>query len=159
MYKLEGKTIIFTDLHCGLAGNRLSRLNICVDVVHEIAEYAKKNGVRNIVFGGDWFHSRSTLDVNTINVAIDLVQELSEISDVYLICGNHDSFLKNSTDVNSLNIFRNTRNVHVVDKPEEAEINGQKCLFVPWLTDLSVYGKNVFDIMIGHFEISSKYLV
>ena len=73
MYKLTGETIIFTDLHCGLAGNRQSRLNICVNVIHEIAKRAKASRIRNIVFGGDWFHSRSTLDVNTINVAIDLV--------------------------------------------------------------------------------------
>ena len=76
-----------------------------------------------------------------------------------MICGNHDSFLKNSTDVNSLNIFRNTKNVHVIDKPEEIDVNGQRCLLVPWLTDLSVYGEETFDMMIGHFEISSKYLV
>ena len=36
MDELQGKTIIFTDLHCGLAGNKLSRLNICVNVVKEI---------------------------------------------------------------------------------------------------------------------------
>ena len=150
---------MFTDLHCGLAGNRQSRLNICVKVVDEIRDAAEKNGVKNIVFGGDWFHSRSTLDVNTINVALGLVEKLASVADVYLICGNHDAFLKNSTDINSLNMFRSMKNVFVVDKPEEADLNGQRCLFVPWLTDLSVYGKSSFDVMIGHFEISSKYLI
>lgn len=56
-----------------------------------------------------------------------------------MICGNHDSFLKNSTDVNSLNMFRDTPNVVVVDKPAEILLNGQACLLVPWLTDLSKY--------------------
>lgn len=119
MYKLTGKTLIFTDLHCGLAGNKTSRLNICVNVVNEIAQAVANGNVKNVIFGGDWFHSRSTLDVNTINVAIRLVQQLSDLAGLYLICGNHDAFLKNSTDVNSLNIFRNTKNVYVVDKPEE----------------------------------------
>lgn len=73
MDELQGKTIIFTDLHCGLAGNRLSRLNICVNVVKEIVQATKREGVRNVIFGGDWYHSRSTLDVNTINVSLKLV--------------------------------------------------------------------------------------
>lgn len=56
-------------------------------------------------------------------------------------------------------MFRNTPNVHVIDKPVEVFINSKKCLFVPWLTDLSEYKPETFDIMIGHFEISSKYLI
>ena len=151
--------MIFTDLHCGLSGNKLSRLNICVKVVKEILDCVKKQGISNIIFGGDWYHSRSTLDVNTINVSLKLVQALAKSANLYLICGNHDAFLKNSTDVNSLNMFRNTPNAHVIDKPEEILLNSKKCLLVPWLTDLSAYKPSTFDMMIGHFEISSKYLI
>lgn len=154
MDELSGKTVIFTDLHCGLAGNRLSRLNICVNVVKEIVQTIKSEGVENVIFGGDWYHSRSTLDVNTINVSLKLVQAIAKCAKLYLICGNHDSFLKNSTDVNSLNMFRGTPNVVVVDKPVEVLLNGRRCLLVPWLTDLSKYGLETFDIMVGHFEIS-----
>lgn len=159
MYVLNGKTLIFTDLHCGLAGNRLSRLNICVKTVKEIVAAVKRFGVANIIFGGDWYHSRSTLDVNTINVSLKLVQALSKHAKLYMICGNHDAFLKNSTDVNSLNMFRDTPNVTVFDKPEEILVNSRKCLLVPWLTDLTAYSPETFDLMIGHFEISSKYLI
>lgn len=159
MRKLDGKTLIFTDLHCGLAGNKLSRLNICVQVVKEIVSAIKNEGITNVVFGGDWYHSRSTLDVNTINVSLKLVQAIAKHANLYLICGNHDSFFKNSTDVNSLNMFRDTPNVVVIDKPEEFAVNSQRCLFVPWLTDLSSYEAESFDMMIGHFEISSKYLI
>ena len=146
-------------MHCGLSGKKLSRLNICVKVVKEILDCVKKQGISNIIFGGDWYHSRSTLDVNTINVSLKLVQALAKSANLYLVCGNHDAFLKNSTDVNSLNMFRNTPNVHVIDKPEEIMLNSKRCLLVPWLTDLSAYKQSTFDLMIGHFEISSKYLI
>lgn len=159
MYELNGKTLIFTDLHCGLSGNKLSRLNICVKVVKEIVSAIREHGVSNVVFGGDWYHSRTTLDVNTINVSLKLVQAISKHAKLYLICGNHDSFMKNTTDINSLNMFRDTPNVIVVDKPEQALVNSRKCLFVPWLTDLSAYSPETFDMMIGHFEISTKYLI
>lgn len=119
MYELNGKTLIFTDLHCGLAGNRLSRLKICANVVKEIVSAIDRLGVSNVVFAGDWYHSRTTLDVNTINVSLKLVQAVSKHAKFYLICGNHDSFMKNTTDINSLNMFRDTPNVIVVNKPEE----------------------------------------
>ena len=36
MEELKGNMLVFSDLHCGLAGNKASRLNICVRVVDEI---------------------------------------------------------------------------------------------------------------------------
>lgn len=72
-----------------------------------------------MIFAGDWFHSRSLLDTNTINVSLKLVQALAKGRRLYLICGNHDSYFKNTTDVNSINIFRDCPNVKVVDKTEE----------------------------------------
>ena len=159
METLTGKTIIFTDLHCGLAGNRLSRLEMCSAAVKGMVERAKSEGVKNIIFGGDFFHNRSTLDLNTIDVALKLIRSLSDGFVLYLIVGNHDSYLKNSIDINSLNIFRENRNVRIVDRPEEVSVNGERFLLVPWLTDLSTYGQETFDAMVGHFEISSKYLM
>jgi len=159
MEKLSGKTIIFTDLHCGLGGNKQTRLNICIKVIKEILAAVKENDVKNIIFGGDWFHNRSTLDLNTINVSLKLIQALSKKCKCCMVVGNHDAYLKNSTDINSLNIFRDTPNIIVFDKADEIELNGQKCLLVPWLTDLSTYSPNTFDLAIGHFEISSKYLI
>ena len=159
MDKISGKTLIFTDIHCGLAGNKTSRLNICIMVVKEMLKAIKDRGIENIVFAGDWFHNRNTLDLNTINVSLKLIQALSKKCRCYLVVGNHDAYLKNSTDINSLNIFRNTHNVTVLDGPAEIEINGQRCLLVPWLTDLTKYQPETFDLAIGHFEVSSKYLI
>lgn len=159
MEKLTGKTIIFSDLHCGLSGNKVSRLNICVKVIKNIQDYAKRNGVQNIVFGGDWFHSRAMLDNNTVNIAIKLVHALAKTCRLYMIVGNHDAYLKDSIDINSLNIFRQEENVRIIDKAEQIDLNGQTCLLAPWLTDMTTFEKNMFDIMIGHFEVSSKYLI
>lgn len=45
MDKISGKTLIFTDIHCGLAGNKTSRLNICIMVVKEILKAVKDRGI------------------------------------------------------------------------------------------------------------------
>lgn len=76
-----------------------------------------------------------------------------------MILGNHDLFNKNSVDVNSINIFRDISNVEVVDKPSEIEINGKRALLVPWLSDLSQFKEESYDLMFGHFDISSKFLI
>lgn len=61
--------------------------------------------------------------------------------------------------MNSINIFRDCPNVKVVDKTEEISLNGQRALLVPWLGDVSRYKAGEFDMLVGHFDVSSKYLI
>ena len=158
MTELHGKTLIFSDLHCGLAGNKISRLNICSQVIHSIVKAVSEKKISNIIFGGDWFHQRSQLDGNTINIALGLVEMLADVCPVYMCVGNHDAYFKTSVDINSINMFKSMRNINIIDKPTQISINGNICLLAPWLTDFSVYNKNQFQLAIGHFDISSKYL-
>lgn len=158
MIELNGKSLLFTDLHCGLSNNKTSRLNICIKVVKDMLNSIKTEKIHNVIFAGDLFHSRTTLSVDTINVALKLVSALSQHCKVILIVGNHDCFLKNSADINSLNMFRDNSNVIVVDQATELMLNNQTCILVPWLADIQ--NKNTkYDIAIGHFDVSSKYLI
>lgn len=159
MIELKGKSIIFTDLHCGLCGNRGSRLRICATVIKNIADAIERDNVKNVIFGGDWFHSRTQLSLETLNIGIKLVSALAKRANVILIVGNHDCFMKNSTDINSLNVFRDTPNVKIVTEAESGIINGETCLFVPWASSLDVFEKSKYDMAIGHFDVSTKYLV
>lgn len=159
MIELKGQTLIFSDIHCGLSGNKVSRLNICIKVIKEILNNIDLYNIKNVIFAGDWYHNRSTLDSNTINISLKLVEAIAKKCNFYMIVGNHDAYLKNSTDINSLNMFKSMKNVFIIDKPEIIILNNQKTLLVPWLTNITEFEKNSFDIMIGHFEISSKYLM
>jgi len=38
-------------------------------------------------------------------------------------------------------------------------INGAQAILVPWLGDVSAFKKEQFDMMFGHFEVSSKFLI
>ncbi len=156
---LEGKTLVFSDQHFGVKGNSPLRQKIGVQAIKEILSYAKKSKARNIIFCGDWFHSRATLDVSTLDIAYKCVQALSKQCKLWMILGNHDLYLKNSTEVSSVNIFKSDANVVVVDKPLEVMLNSKKALLVPWLANLDGFKKSSYDFMLGHFEISSKFLV
>ena len=156
---LDGKTLVFSDQHFGIKGNSSLRQKIGVQAIREILSYAKKSKAKNIIFCGDWFHSRATLDVSTLDIAYKCVQALSKQCKLWMILGNHDLYLKNSTEVSSVNIFKNDSNVVVVDKPLEVMLNSKKALLVPWLANLDGFKKDSYDLMLGHFEISSKFLV
>jgi len=159
MLKIDGTTLISSDWHFGIKNSQTSRLKIMGNVVREMAKYIRQNKIDNLLFLGDMFHQRNNLSVQTINVAIGCIDTLSKLCNIYLILGNHDLYNKNTNEIHSLNIFRNTRNVTVVSKPTEAMINGEKCLLAPWLTDLTAYEKDSFDKMFGHFDISPQYLL
>lgn len=76
-----------------------------------------------------------------------------------MILGNHDLFNKNSTEINSINIFKDIENLVVVDRPIEMLMNSKNVLLVPWLSDLSDFKKNSYDFLFGHFDVSAKFLI
>lgn len=76
-----------------------------------------------------------------------------------MILGNHDLYNKNTVDINSVNMFQDIPNVEIISQPTEISINGNNSLLVPWLSDLTNYSESTFDMMLGHFDISAKYLI
>lgn len=117
------------------------------------------NNIDNVIFMGDYFHSRSLISSDTINIAYKCMQALAKKCRVVLILGNHDLFMKNSVDIHSLNMFQDIPNVEIVSKPIEVKLNNSLCLLVPWLSDLSEFKQSSYDMMFGHFDVSSKYLI
>lgn len=159
MREINGKVLVFTDLHLGLKGNSVKRLNICVKAIKQIIDYIKSNAIKHVVFCGDWHHHRISTENNVLNVSYKLMSALAKCAEMHLIVGNHDSFMKNSIDVNSLVCFKSIPNVNLIAETAEVSINGNRSLFVPWLGDISQYAAESIDMMFGHFDVSSKYLI
>lgn len=156
---LEGKTLVFSDQHFGVKGNSPLRQKICVQVIKELIAHAKKTKAKNIIFCGDWFHSRAALDVSTLDIAFKCVQALAKQCKLWMILGNHDLYLKNSTEVSSVNIFKGSENIEVISEPREVMLGIKKALLVPWLANLDGYKRDAYDFLFGHFEISAKFLM
>ena len=156
---LDGKTLVFSDQHFGVKGNSPLRQKIGVQAIREILSYAKKSKAKNIIFCGDWFHSRATLDVSTLDIAFKCVQALAKQCKLWMILGNHDLYLKNSTEVSSMNIFKGDERIKIIDQPTEVMLNSKRALLVPWLANLDNCKKDTYDFLLGHFEISAKFLM
>lgn len=157
--KIDGKVLLFTDLHLGLQNNSISKLSIAVKAVKEIISYIKSQNIKTVIFLGDWNHSRVTTENNVLNVSYKLMSALQSHTKVKMIVGNHDIYMKNSVDVNSLVIFKDLPNVEIIDDVRQMCINGKSALAVPWLGDVSLFQKESFDMMFGHFDVTSKYLI
>ena len=159
MNDINGKVLIFSDQHLGLKCNSEKRLKIAIRVFKEIIRYVKENNIQYVISAGDMFHSRSQIDVNVINVGYKLIQSLAKHCKIWMLVGNHDQYLKNTTEINSINIFQDIPNVTLVESSKELTINKKRALLVPWLGDVSSYSKETFDILFGHFDISSKFIM
>ena len=158
MFTINGDILITSDWHFGLKSNAESRLRILVSVIERIDKFKTENKIKNIIFCGDLFHQRDEISVVTINVAIKMIKKIAKNCNVYLIIGNHDIFNQKTNTINSSRIFDSIKNVHLIETVTECSINGNKTLLVPWNTNLSVFKKNSYDMMFGHFDINHNFL-
>jgi DNA repair exonuclease SbcCD nuclease subunit len=86
-----------------------------------------------IIQMGDLFHDRNTIPIGSLNLAQDLIIELSKIAPTHFIIGNHDLWNINSRDINSLKLYSYIPNVHIYSEPTVVDINGVKLGFMPYI--------------------------
>lgn len=131
-------TVEFSDLHghnhqansFRLTSGRNSRLQHAIDVLNQIAAYCETHHVDYVLFNGDLFHSRGSIEIDVyweIYAAIERIRE--RVKMVFLMVGNHDQYSRIG-DVHSLQPFR--RFCVVIDKPEVHELDGRGIGFAPF---------------------------
>lgn len=147
------KYAVFSDLHLGVHQNSSSWHNIAMEWVNWFVADLKSKGIKDIIFTGDFFHSRSEISVNTIHVASQLLDKLNEFQ-VKMIPGNHDCYYKDKSEVHSLSILKGHENITIYDTLELIHLyDGRTAAFCPWGIETEDIPKA--DIIFGHFEIES----
>lgn len=130
-----GRIWQISDIHFGVRGNSLEWLDNHIKYFDDffiplLKEHKKDKDILFIL--GDIFDNRQTINVLIQNKAIEIIEKISKIIDIYMIVGNHDLYYKNQTDVNSLKCF-----VPYVKKiyetPEFIKVNGKKIFIMPWV--------------------------
>jgi DNA repair exonuclease SbcCD nuclease subunit len=151
------KRIIFGDIHFGKKGNSHTFNKDCHAFLDFMINYAKEHGITELVFLGDWFHSRNSINVNTMKSAIHGIRKLSEnFEKTIFILGNHDLYYRDSRSVHSLEFVKEFDNIVLV---EDILVECDST-YVSWLTEEDY--KNVpamtTKYIFGHFEIPTFLL-
>lgn len=152
------KLAMFTDIHFGARGNSQQHLDDCLEFIDWFCEQAAQNNADAIVFLGDWFESRESIMLHTLNASHDAACRLNAFGKpVFFITGNHDIRFKTSREVSSTIIFSEFGNFNIIkDTPLEVEMGKNKSVFMPFIFH-DEYGfnsayVNTFDYVFGHFE-------
>ena len=123
--------------------------------------YLKDNNITTFVHLGDVVDRRKFINHNTAHnfkkVFWDKLEEMN--IDTHIIIGNHDTYYKNTNEVNAIQNLEISKNAKVYTKTTEVEIDNLKILFIPWMCDDnmedSLYKIDNTDatVAMGHLEV------
>jgi len=156
-YSIKSNTVgIFSDIHIGLGQDSAMWHDIVLDFARWAAKEYIKAGINDIIIPGDIFHNRNEISVNTVAVATEFFEILKDFR-LFISVGNHDSYYKDRSDINSISILKGWKNIIIVDKePIVIEAGDKTISLIPWGTDIVDIPNT--DICFGHFEINSFYM-
>ena len=109
-----------------------------------------KEGIDNIVFLGDFFHNRSTISVDTLNVTSRFLDKFKNFT-LHMILGNHDLYYDKIYDVSAVNIFDGYPNIRVYKTPTHVKFGSLDTLMCGWGYDPL---QDSADVLFTHAEIN-----
>ncbi len=142
-----------------------SRLSHIVDCISQIVAYCVDNDVDLVLFGGDLFHVRRTINVQAFNAVYSSLRSFSEVGvPVAAIHGNHDQANRSGT-LHSLQPLQDF--ITVIDEPGWVVLQGRggeycAVLGVPYTENVEHLrdivqepspDSSVHKIMLGHFGV------
>lgn len=157
------KIAILADTHFGARNDSLNFDSYFRKFFEEVFfPYMDKNEIKTLIHLGDVFDRRKYVNFNTLRSCKEyFFAPLYERGiDMKVIPGNHDTYYKNTNEVNSLDLLlREYPNIEIIEDPSIQTIGGASCAFVPWMCVdnynacmdvISTGAKYCF----GHFEIA-----
>lgn len=153
MFKFKGSKVgIFSDIHIGVHKDSKFWHDVSSKWMDWFVSEMKRQKIEDIVFCGDYFHTRDEISVDTLHFGSNLLKKLNDFN-VLMIVGNHDCFLKESASVHSLTPFSNWSNVTIVESPMYIRSGSKKFGFIPWGVKFNEI--EPCDALFGHFEINN----
>ena len=113
-----------------------------------------------VIHMGDAFDSRKSIDYQSLEWAKRVVFDPLSKYETHMIIGNHDTYYKNTNEVNSPELLLQTySNIKTYSKPTEVNIGGLDILFIPWINEeneklsLDIIKKTSCKCAMGHLEL------
>ena len=156
------KIALITDTHWGVRNDHISFMdNSKLFLDNVFFPLLVKHNIGTIVHLGDLVDRRKYININTANrLRVDFLDKIKDY-DVHIIAGNHDTYFKNTNEVNSIRELVDKKyDFKIYDKhAEEVIFDGTPILFIPWICDdnrqrtVEIINGTKSTIAMGHLEI------
>jgi DNA repair exonuclease SbcCD nuclease subunit len=162
------KVAIITDQHFGARNDSTHFLDYYEKFYKEtffpkIDEF----GIKIVLILGDTFDRRKYVNFYSLKRAKEMFfDELVKRNiEVHMLAGNHDTYFKNTNEVNSVDLLlREYDNINVIDSPQTIHLNYQNesddVLMIPWICPenydacMDEIKNSKAKLCMGHFEIA-----
>ena len=158
------KLALITDQHFGARNDSLLFSDYFEKFYTEIwFPYLLKNNITNVVDLGDTFDRRKYVNLNILKKTKQMwFDKLKEYNiNIHTLVGNHTTYFKNTSEVNTLNLILDSYdNVVVYDRPAVVEFDGVPIQFIPWINagnysqTMEALSHSPAQIAMGHLELS-----
>ena len=158
------KIAIITDQHFGARNDSIVFLDFYQKFYDEVFfPRLKEEKVDAVLILGDTFDRRKYLNFYTLKRAKEMFFEpLVNLGvDVHILAGNHDTYFKNTNDVNSVDLLLGEygATINVIDNPSEIYVGSHKICMMPWIcpenydSSMKMLKDTNATLCCGHFEI------
>lgn len=158
------KVAIITDQHFGARNDSIAFLDFFEKFYQNtFFKTLDENDIKTVLILGDTFDRRKYVNFYALDRAKKMFFDELETRGirVHMLAGNHDTYFKNTNDVNSPDLLlREYNNIDVIDSPETIVIDGTGICMMPWICpdnyqeSLDHITNTKADICMGHFEIA-----
>ena len=158
------KIAIINDTHCGIRNSS----DIFIDNAEKFYDdvffpYLLENNIRHVLHLGDYYDNRKFINFRALNRnRYHFLKPLREHGiHMDIIRGNHDTYYKNTGDINSLKelLGHYMNEVTILHDPKVMDYDGFKLGLVPWIDAenekqcMDFINNAKCDWLAGHFEI------
>ena len=160
------KIALITDTHWGARGDSLTFLNYFRKFYDNVFfPYLEKHNIKTLIHLGDVVDRRKFINFKILNdLRTNFVERLWKLGiDTHIIIGNHDTFHKNTNELNSIEEIFTTHERKVEPwmyvAPREVDFDGLGILMMPWINEdnygecMKAIQKTQCQILMGHLEV------
>ena len=156
------KIAIVTDTHFGARNDNQNFNEYFYKFYDNIFfPYLKDKGITNCVHMGDVVDRRKFISYRIANDFRKrfISQFQKEGIDLHIIIGNHDTYYKNTNEVNAMEELVGQDRFKIYTMPEVVEFDGVPIQFIPWINagnydaSMAALSRSPAQIVMGHLEI------
>jgi DNA repair exonuclease SbcCD nuclease subunit len=151
------KLAMFTDIHFGKKNNSPQHNQDCLDFVDWFCRRVTEEGnVTHILFLGDWFENRNSVNVLTLTYAHEALRRLTSLGlPIYMLVGNHDLYYRENRKIYSTRIFGDFKHITMVNEPTVLDRDLLLCPFIFKEEGGELAKFRTVPFWFGHFEFKN----